>query len=61
MGIARTGAANQRDSDPSHSMLDLLGRSLKQRVGGSSPPRHTTSAQFLCCGGLLSVLWAMQF
>ncbi len=32
---------NQHDSNPSHSISLVFGRSLNQRVGGSSPPRFT--------------------
>jgi hypothetical protein len=36
--IACTEAENQRDSKQSHSVIVAFGRSLNQRVGGSSPP-----------------------
>jgi hypothetical protein len=39
--IARTGAENQHESKPSHNVLIVLGRSLNQRVAGSSPARLT--------------------
>jgi hypothetical protein len=43
MQIATTGAKNQCDSNQSHSVLVVFGRSLNQRVGGSrsSPVRHS--------------------
>ncbi len=40
-GIACTGAENQHDSKQSHSVLIVFGRSLNQRVAGSSPARFT--------------------
>jgi len=40
--ITATGAENQHDSEPSHSVLIVFGRSLNQRVVGSSPTRFTT-------------------
>ena len=42
MKIACIGAENQHDSEPSHSILVVFGRSLNQRVVGSSPTRFTT-------------------
>ena len=39
---AFTGAENQRGSKQSHSVLIVFGRSLNQRVAGSSPARLTT-------------------
>jgi hypothetical protein len=48
--IACIGAENQRDSKQSHSVLIVFGRSLNQRVGGSSPPRFTKPFLFnKCC------------
>src|SRR2546427_12737414 len=38
-----TGAENQHDSNSSHSVSVLFGRSLNQRVPGSSPGRLTRS------------------
>jgi hypothetical protein len=40
---ASIGAENQRGSQPCHSILVAVGRSLNQRVAGSSPARLTTS------------------
>jgi hypothetical protein len=39
--IACMGAVIQHDRRQSHSVSILFGRSLNQRVGGSSPPRFT--------------------
>jgi hypothetical protein len=41
MQVACTGAENEHNSKPSQSISILFGRSLNQRVGGSSPPRFT--------------------
>src|SRR5207245_9852042 len=38
-----TGAENQHDSNSSHSVSVLFGRTLNQRVPGSSPGRLTRS------------------
>jgi len=43
--IAPTGAENQHHSRASHTILVVFGRSLNQRVPGSSPGRLTTSFQ----------------
>jgi hypothetical protein len=45
--IACIGAENQRDSETSHSVLIVFGRSLNQRVVGSSPTRFTTTFNLL--------------
>jgi hypothetical protein len=44
MQIATTGAENQRGSKPSQSVLIVFGRSLNQRVAGSSPARLTSQS-----------------
>ena len=40
--VSRFGAQNQDDSKQSHSVLIVFGRTLNQRVAGSSPARFTT-------------------
>jgi len=44
---AATGAENQHDSEPSHSISIVFGRSLNQRVVGSSPTRFTNISKDL--------------
>jgi hypothetical protein len=45
--IACTGAENQHDSKPSHSVVERLLTTDKGEVGGSSPPRPTINSTLL--------------